>query len=306
MSDPNKIISVLQEHLQSPEHSFSTGSFGAIAEFHRHSNDSVLINQIEQLTLQTNLGGIRLTIPEKTQAIAYETVSANPKRWHQGVAFCLPEKLALQNQRKVLTELGPDHVAIRTEDQQDILFDMGIGAINIDFCIRTRDQQLITLLRTATGKAFLQLSSAVREAIIQASPTRVVISRLGRIEVYQQIGIDKTPEGPHTHLLPKLIKQNRTHAANIPIPKSLIPCVKLHPANPLTNQQGQAITFDSARFKRFDQLLRDWGIPEYIEEKQNWSSAVLANQTDSNAIQARTKLGRTAMRIALRQSRYQK
>jgi hypothetical protein len=37
---------------------------------------------------------------------------------------------------------------------------------------------------------------------MQLSPTRVILSKLGRIEIYQPIGKEKTPHGPHTHLLP--------------------------------------------------------------------------------------------------------
>jgi hypothetical protein len=48
--------------------------------------------------------------------------------------------------------------------------------------------------------------------ILAANPHRVFISRLGRIEVYQPIPppSGKSPEGPHTHVLPRLLKSGRT------------------------------------------------------------------------------------------------
>ena len=41
--------------------------------------------------------------------------------------------------------------------------------------------------------------------ILAASPHRVFVSRVGRIEVFQAIpsANGKSPEGPHTHVLPK-------------------------------------------------------------------------------------------------------
>ena len=51
--------------------------------------------------------------------------------------------------------------------------------------------------------------------ILAANPHRVFISRLGRIEVYQPIPppSGKSPEGPHTHVLPRLLQSRRTHPA---------------------------------------------------------------------------------------------
>ena len=61
--------------------------------------------------------------------------------------------------------------------------------------------------------------------ILAANPHRVFISRLGRIEVYQPIPppSGKSPEGPHTHVLPRLLKSGRTHPATEPVPEGWFP-----------------------------------------------------------------------------------
>ncbi len=72
-------------------------------------------------------------------------------------------------------------------------------------------------------------------AIKEASPHRVCISALGRIEVYQHIPSAgrhvRTPEGPHTHLLLRLLKAG--HAADTAIPPGFVACLTLYPARRL-------------------------------------------------------------------------
>lgn len=303
MSTLEKIAAVLQQHLKSPASSFSIGSFGAIAEFRRNREEQLTIDRLDQLTVATNHGAIRIVINDEVQPFAYETLSANPDRWQHGVTFCLPTAAATRNQRNAITELGPDRDALHDMDRNAVLFDIGVSAANIDFCVRTDDSSLVTLLREVEGQSFLKLASAVRDAIIRASPTRVVLSNLGRLEIYQLIGITKTPKGPHTHLLPKLLINNRTHSANIPIPDKLTPCLTLHPPNPLIDQNGQCVPFDHSHFTDFDKILDQWGHRDYIREKKELSKGVLKGISPSDYPEPKTRVTRAALRIALRQMR---
>ena len=70
--------------------------------------------------------------------------------------------------------------------------------------------------------------------MLRLSPHRVLVGPCGRIEVYQTIPpVDgRSPDGPHTHVLPKLLRAGRTHAANLPIPDGLVPCLTIHPSRP--------------------------------------------------------------------------
>ncbi len=301
MSDYPKIAAVLEQHLNQSTSSFSIGSFGAIAEFHHISDEPVITDKTNDLTMMTKRGGIRFEITENTRPIAYEALSKNQHRWQQGVAFCLPKTEAGMNRRKGLTELGADKEAIDSTQPDSIIFDMGIDAYNIDFCIRTKDKVLIELLRQFEGQPYDKLSDQVKAEIISASPCRVVISKLGRIEVYQAIGKEKTPQGPHTHLLPKLFSKKITHSANIPIPEGLVPCLMLHPGNPLLDNSGKNIPFDLSLFNQFQELLTRWGLSECNEVKKALFDAVLSGSDVSGFSKPISREARATLRVTLRQ-----
>ena len=74
--------------------------------------------------------------------------------------------------------------------------------------MRIGDPDLAARLREHTGRAVFEHGNPAMGMILAANPPRVFISRLGRIEVYQPIPppSGKSPEGPHTHVLPKLLR----------------------------------------------------------------------------------------------------
>lgn len=300
--DPD-IHRVLRQQLHDPDSSFSIGSIGAIAEFHRDAGEPLILDEPGQPTIATERGALRIALTDSVMPLAYETLSGRPGRWRHGVVFCCPQSLALSHRRSVLTELGPDHGAIRAMDRDAVRFDLGLGARNVDFCIRTRDPDLLTLLRRNAGRSVLQPGSNAMGAIVEASPHRIAISRLGRAEVYQAIDKVKTPQGPHTHVLPKLLESGRTHAANIPVPGGALPCLSLYPANPLFDGLGRDKPFDTSSLASFQSLLELWGAPEYCAEKARAVDA-LRSGLDADAYDCPpTRLGLTALRVALRQMR---
>jgi hypothetical protein len=179
-----------------------------------------------------------------------------------------------------------------------------VGATNVDFCIRGANPTLLVKLRAATGNSVFDRDNTIMHDLITASPHRVVVSALGRVEVFQAIAIDRTPEGPHTHVLPKLLAGRRTHSANVPIPSGYLPCLNLHPASPVFDRFGVCKPFDRVSWKAFDKLLNIWGLPDYNAEKLRVMVAL--NQSRDPGLMARppTRLARTAMRIALRQAQH--
>ncbi|MEL6207287.1 MAG: hypothetical protein AAFR47_18520, partial [Pseudomonadota bacterium] len=201
-------------------------------------------------------------------------------------------------------ELGPDSGAIREEDRNAILFDMGLGQDNVDFCIRTADPDLVALLRAEVGRSLFGSGNPAMGAILKAHPHRVALSAIGRCEVYQKIGGPDTggvsPLGPHTHVLPKLMAAGWTHSANIPVPEGLMPCATLHPGNPTMTPLGKDRAFDAALFKRFQGLLRLWGPPGYLLTKHRvWAAMDAGGAPDD--VPASTRVERAALRNALRQ-----
>ena len=301
MTTDKSIHRELRAHLRDASSSFSIGSFGAIAEFHRDAEEPLTLDDSEQLTVATERGALRVSLVEGVTPLAYETLSRRSDCWQQGVVFCLPKAEALSQRRVGLTELGPDSEAVRPQDREAILFDVGLAARNVDFCIRTADETLLAALRQACGRSVLDSGNTIMGQIVAASPHRIALSRLGRAEVYQAIGQEKTPEGPHSHLLPKFLKSGRTHSANIPVPRGLLPCLSLYPANPLLDALGRRRPFDKLMHARFQALVERWALPAYREEKRRLLEAVDKGRDPGDFAPPHSRLGRTAIRVALRQ-----
>lgn len=305
MPEPNDIARALAEHMSSPHSGFSIGSLGAIAEFHRAVDEPLAISLPERLTVATSRGAIRVTLDDDVMPVAYETLSRRQRNWQHGVVFCLPAAVAARHRRSVLTEIGPDRQAIREEDRGEVLFDIGASARNVDFLVRTGDASLVGLLRRQTGRSVFDAGNPAMSAILEASPHRIAASRLGRIEVFQEIGRTRTPEGPHTHVLPRLMRGGRTHSANIPVPAGWLPYLSLYPPNPLHRADGSPMPFRRSEHDAFQRLLAAWGPACYVREKQRTMRALMEGMAPDSYEPGDSRLGRTALRIALRQIRSQ-
>jgi hypothetical protein len=116
-----------------------------------------------------------------------------------------------------------DGEALRPEDRDAALVDLGIGHSAAAFCVRTADPELVADLRALEGATWRQALDAVGHRLVAASPHRVVTGPLGRIEVYNAIPAEAgaSPEGCHTHLLPARLKTGRELAADVGLPPQL-------------------------------------------------------------------------------------
>ncbi|MEM9551677.1 MAG: hypothetical protein AAGA05_10905 [Pseudomonadota bacterium] len=302
------LLEITRANLDDPETGWNMGSFGAIAEFHHVAGDPPPAAR-EDFGRTTERGGIRLTSLNGVRPVAYETLSPKPHRWAHAVALCLPSKDAGMNRRNCLTELGTDKEALRAGDRAAILFDMGLEQPQVDFCIRTSDPELLEVLRAAAGRSLFEPENPAMGAILATHPNRVALTRLGRVEVFQKIGGPDTggvtPEGPHTHVLPKLLRTARTHSANAPIPEGWIPCASFHPGNPVFDRMGADKAFDADAFAAFQALLKQWGVPEYVAAKDAAWIALRDAKAANTHPEPATRLGRTGLRNAIRQWRRQ-
>jgi len=299
---------VIETHLGNEDTGWNMGGLGAIAEFHHVEGDPPAIAP-ERFERYTSRGGIRMSLPEDMRPIAYETLSTKPNRWTQAIALCLPRERVAMTKRQSLCELGPDQHSLRPEDKGAILFDMGLGQRQVDFCIRTSDPALLAVLRSAQGQSLFAPGNPAMAAILAAHPHRVALTRLGRVEVFQKIGGPDTggvsPEGPHTHVLPNLLRVNRTHPASTPIPTGWVPCAALHPCNPVFDRMGTDKDFDAAAFTAFQELLTRWGAPEYTAAKTAAWAALREGAPPESHAKPKTRLDRVGLRAAIRQWRRQ-
>jgi len=108
-----------------------------------------------------------------------------------------------------------------------------------------RDRALITTLRAACGRPLLEPGSTVVGALVAAGPHRVFGTACGRVEVHAAIPPPegRSPDGPHTHLLPAVLRPGRTHAPTVSVPADHVPVAHLYPPSPLTDPQGRPRSF---------------------------------------------------------------
>jgi hypothetical protein len=293
-------IDLLQRQIADPDTQWSLGTFGAIAEFSRDYDEPVRLAQsTETVSAVTPRGGIFLKSHPAIRPFASEGITKSG--WNQRIALCLREDDCAMSGRTALTEIGPDREALRAEDRNAVLFDLGFGAWHADFCVRIDDAETAARLRQHAGRAVFEPGNPAMGIILHANPHRVFMSRLGRIEVYQPIPppSGKSPEGPHTHVLPRLLKGGRTHPATEPVPDGFIPCAHIYPPHPARDGSGEPKPFDPARYVSFQQLMAACGDPATVAIKRRVVDAVRAGKPPLEIAESRH--GRTSVRIALRQ-----
>ena len=263
------MFALLQRGLHTRDHAWSIGEMGAIAEFHHLATGQPSLVSEEYLCAVNALGAIKIALPAQARMLAYETPSADSRLWNHGIAVCLPEALCLTTQRRTITELGKDLLAVDSSGQDEVLFDLGLGLRTVEFCLRTGDLQLLQSLRVHCGRRWQDCPSLLEE-IVKSSPTRVLTSPIGRIEVKSVIPepYGLSPEGPHTHLLPKLLKHGRVFDANIPIAVGWLPCLYWYPVHPATNGEGKSRAFDQTVHRQFQDLLERFGDQDYLSGKR--------------------------------------
>ncbi|MBI4365973.1 MAG: hypothetical protein HY543_04060 [Deltaproteobacteria bacterium] len=299
MVSASVLANMLADQLADPDSHWGLGSFGAIAEFTRDRDEPV---ELSALSAVTDRGGISIHACDGVRATAFETVAGSG--WNQNVVLCLPVVAAAMNGRAVLSELGPDRDALRDEDKKAVLFDLGLAIPHVDAFIRLRDPAVIARLRGYAGQNVFAPGNDAMSLILAAQPHRVFVSRCARVEVYQPIPPHdgRSPQGPHTHVLPKLLAQGRTHAATEPIPEGLVPCLSFYPAHPLKDALGHVSPFEAGRHDAFQALLRRYGDPEMIALTHRVAAAVASGEMPSRADRG-SRYERACIRIALRQLR---
>jgi hypothetical protein len=304
VSDARNVYAVLAEHIANPATAWSVGCFGAIAEFMRDAGEPFESSRFPQaISAFTDRGAIRLLTRPDARLFASEGLTRDS--WSQRVSVCLPRDTSTMNRRAVLTALGPDDEAIRDADRGGALFDLGLNAFQVDACVRVSDPSLARALADLSGRPVFDHDNPAMGLILKASPHRVFISRVGRAEVYQRIPPPdgKSPEGPHTHVLPKLLRNGLTHAATEPVPTGWIPCAHLYPAHPARDGMGVPHAYDARLHEAFQALLMTFGDPETVGVKTAVAEAVRTGRSPEELPHPTSRHARSAIRVCLRQLR---
>ena len=250
----------------------------------------------------TPRGGIRLEALPGLRPIAFETITT--QSWSQRVAFCLPEAESAMNRRAVLTELGPDTQALaRARPRCRAVRSRARRPAGRLLHPHAESVELINGLRAHAGRSLFAPGNPAMGLILATA--RTAFSSRARAAPRSIQGIPapggKAPEGPHTHVLPKLLAHGRTHAATEPIPQGWVSCAHLYPAHPLRDGYGRTMPFDAARHAAFQSLLAQFGDPAHVRVKTGVAAALMAGEHPDGSLTER--FTRAAVRVALRQAR---
>lgn len=300
-----ELVEFLAGQVADSKVAWSLGTFGAIAEFARGADEPVVLDRDDaSAAAVTARGGLRIARHPELRPIASE--SPTTESWGHRVALCLPEASCAMSGRTEFNEVGLDREALREEDRAGVLFDLGLGALQADFYVRSSDPVVIAALQGCTGKSVFSPNSGAMKVILAANPHRVFVGRLGRIEVYQPIppAGGKSPSGPHTHVLPKLLAHGRTHSANEPLPPGWIPCAHFYPPHPARDQFGQRrLCFQAEHHAAFQVLLARYGDRQRLALKQRVIDSVRSGDDPSAIPIDNERFARATVRVALRQLR---
>jgi hypothetical protein len=209
--DPAALV---RRHLAEPVHHWSVGTYGAIGEFGYDADEPGLTVDLDGLSVRTARGALEVHSLAGVQAFALEDEKGRVRE----IAFCSPR-----------TGTGWDRIAAL----DDRTFDLGIGAPHIDLLVRVarEDTGTARLLASAVGRPLFAADNPAGAAIAHTSPTRILHSPIARLEVHQPIPPPggRSPEGPHTHLLPKYLAQRIAHRLESPLPSGLYCGLSLYP-----------------------------------------------------------------------------
>jgi hypothetical protein len=294
----------LAAQLADCETHWSLGTFGALAEFARDAGEPVVFSRGERsASAVTARGGIRIEPRPGLRLAASE--STTRESWSHRVSLCLPMAACAMGRRAVLTELGPDVEALREQDRDATLFDLGLDVLQLDACVRVSDPGVAATLRSCAGRSIFDGGNPAMAAILAAHPHRIFLGPVGRIEVFQPIPSPdgRSPDGPHTHVLPKLLQHKRTHAATEPVPDGFVPCAHLYPAHPAKGALGHALPFDARRHDCFQDILRRFGDPNAVALKQQVTIAIAEGRDPSAVAVPYDRFARANIRVAVRQLR---
>ena len=170
------------------------GVFGAVAEFCIGPNEPCeIINDGSRIGAESGRGAIHFDLTDQVRALAMTTTFGTVTK--EVVVLAVPRGRVSQPANKGLTALGPDQHAIRSHERENWLYDFGLGARGAAFCIRTSDADLTRELDNNIGQGWADVLAKHGGRIVQISPSRVVLSPIGRVEVLRGLHFGDSASG---------------------------------------------------------------------------------------------------------------
>lgn len=293
--------SVLVPLLEDPAHAYSLGVQGALAEFMRQPDEpcEYQVSGTEN-RLVSERGALSINTKSPLKLYAGEFYSNGSGGWRQALGLYQSAGVAIRVGRKVITDLGRDHEALIADGHGAQLFDLGLGIAHVDVCISSRDPAFIKLMQAHTGEVLFTPGSALLGEILKVSPRRIFLCAAARLEVNTPIPLDRSPHGPHTHLLADRLGLPEVNTC-CTSPEQLC-MLSIHPAHPCRDLFGVEHSFDAHRHSSFQTLLDQYGPAQYVEFKRHVLANLKTEGLPEHIMPLTTKTQRMAARLTVRQA----
>lgn len=216
--------------LQSDRGTWVAGVVGAVAEFSPKPHRQITAWTCgDTVIARTEGGALRFCINDAVRALTFESASVPLARAR--IVLAVKREQGRPGLADALTALGPDSGAIHEMDRQTALFDMGLGRKEARFTVRCTPGRAYDALTRALGTTFPANMAQIGPGLLAESPTRVVETALGRIEVNASIPAPggTSPGGPHTHLLPDHLATERALPPGMDLPRAYLPGAVFYP-----------------------------------------------------------------------------
>jgi predicted Fe-S protein YdhL (DUF1289 family) len=207
--------------LQAGPGTWVMGVPGAVAEFTAAPGARVDIETSgDTLIARTSGARLRMVFGDHVRALELAGQDAGER-----LILAVKREAGRPERHPGLTLCGPDTNAIDPADRDAMLVDLGIDRSGARFCVRLRDGAALASVRAAEGLPLIESLPRIGAALVTESPTRVIETALGRIEVDTRIpppgGV--SPAGPHTHLLPDHLATGRAMPPGMDLPRAYLP-----------------------------------------------------------------------------------
>lgn len=204
------------------------GVVGAVAEFVVPSDAKIdLSREGDDMIGHTQNGAVRMKINDDVRALTFDPPGlSTPPR----IVLAVKRERGRLPVANGVADLGIDHGAL-LKDPGTHLFDLGLGRKEARFCVRAGSDPVKEALKSVTGLPLAQGLSQIGGILVSESPTRVVETPLGRIEVQGQIPTPDAPAtpGPHTHFLPDQLTIDRSLPVGMDLPRAYLPGAVFYP-----------------------------------------------------------------------------
>ena len=229
---PGEVAAFIADTLVRRSGTWVTGCHGASAEFMIGADEPAEISVESELTAVTARGALRFVPAANLRALQWHDPRAEDGM--RAIFIVIPRPREISTPSILFTACGPDTAAIQPQHRGESLFDLGLGRDHMRFAVRSASPELNAVLNDAVGLPLDGLLQRCGKSLLEASPTRIVETALGRIEVTTPIPPrgGKSPDGPHTHLLPGHLALMRATPAGVDLPEAYSLCATFYPRNP--------------------------------------------------------------------------